>query len=158
MRAYLAGAIEAAPDGGTAWRRDLTTFLDNELSWDVFDPSLHEQDFLTEEEKSNFRKWKSTDINRFMPVIKKIIDRDLHQLLTKCDSIICLWDEHVMRGGGTHGELTLAYEHEMPVYLVLGMPIAEVPSWIIGCTSEVFKNFDELKHFLTKKAEKFSAE
>ncbi|MCF7807152.1 MAG: hypothetical protein K9M49_06770 [Candidatus Marinimicrobia bacterium] len=152
MRVYLAGAIEAAPDGGTAWRRDLTTFLNVNLSWDVFDPSVHEQDLLTAEEKDNFRQWKSTDINRFMPVMKKIMDRDIHQLLKKCDRIICLWDSHVKQGGGTHGELTLAYEHKMPVYLVLGMPIAQVPSWIIGCTTEVFENFDDLKQFLLKKA------
>lgn len=148
MRVYLAGAIEAAPDDGKAWRKDLTHFLDEELSWEVFDPSLHEQDFLTEEEKAHFRKWKSTDINRFRAVIEKIIDRDLHQLLERCDSVICLWDEFVMQGAGTHGELTLAYEHKMPVYLVLGMPIDKVPSWIIGCSSEVFQNFEDLKQYL----------
>lgn len=151
MKAYLAGAIEAAPDGGTGWRAEITRFLNSQLNWDVFDPSLNEQDFLTDEEKSSFREWKSTDINRFMPVIKKIIDRDIHQLLHECDAIICLWDEHVVQGGGTHGELTLAYNHQMPVYFVLGMPIEKVPSWIIGCTTEVFSEFEELKQFLLLK-------
>ncbi|NQV14994.1 hypothetical protein HQ531_05995, partial [bacterium] len=116
MKVYLAGAIEAAPDDGAAWRAQLTRFLNTELGWEVFDPSLHEQDFLTEEEKSNFRQWKSTDIKRFRPVIKKIIDRDIHQLLKKCDAVICLWDDYVIPGGGTHGELTLAYKNGMPVY------------------------------------------
>lgn len=156
MRVYLAGAIEAAPDDGQGWRKELTTFLQEELSWEVFDPSLHEQDFLTDHEKSNFRQWKSTDINRFRPVIKKIIDRDLHQLLNKCRGVICLWDSYVMQGAGTHGELTLAYEHRMPVYLVLGMPIEEVPSWVIGCSSEVFKTFEELKQFLVKNSSNLS--
>ncbi len=128
MRIYLAGAIEAAPDGGTAWRGELAQFLKDKLDWDVFDPSQHEMDFLTEQEKANFRSWKSTDIKRFRPVIKKIIDRDLHKLLKKCDAVICLWDEYAIRGGGTHGELTLAYEHGFPVYLVLGMPIEKVSS------------------------------
>jgi len=53
----------------------------------------------------------------------------------------------VIQGGGTHGELTLAYEHRMPVYLVLGMPMEKVSSWIVGCTTEVFSSFDELKQF-----------
>lgn len=145
MRAYLAGAIEAAPDAGVTWRHELTQYLKAELNWDVFDPSLNEQDFLSEEEKTHFRKWKSADIKRFRPVIKKIIDRDLHQLLHHCDAVICLWDEHVIQGGGTHGELTLAYEHDLPVYLVLGMPIDEVSSWIIGCTTEIFQSFEDLK-------------
>jgi len=150
LRFYLAGAIEAAPDDGKAWRAEISKFLDTELDWSVFDPSLHEQDFLSDEEKSNFRKWKTTDINKFRPVIKKIIDRDLDQLLNKCDGIICLWDEYVLPGGGTHGELTLAYEHKMPVYLVLGMPMEKVASWIVGCTTEIFTNFEELKLYLAR--------
>lgn len=150
MRFYLAGAIEAAPDDGKAWRANLTRFLKTEQGWDVFDPSQHEQDFLTEDEKDNFRKWKTTDINKFRLVIKKIIDRDLEQLLEKCDAVICLWDEHVLPGGGTHGELTLAYEHNMPVYLILGMPLEKVSSWIVGCTTEIFENIDELKLFLAR--------
>jgi len=151
LKIYLAGAIEAAPDDGMTWRADLTQFLNTTLGWTVFDPSRHEQDFLTEEEKTNFRMWKSTDIKRFRPVIKKIIDRDLNQLLKKCDAVICLWDEHVIQGGGTHGELTLAYEHQLPVYLVLGMPIKKVSSWIIGCSTEVFSDFGELEQYLSTK-------
>ena len=148
MKIYLAGAIEAAPDEGKGWRRDISEFLNTELGWETFNPSEHEQDFLTEAEKSGFRQWKRTDIKRFRAVIKKIIDRDLHQLLTQCQAVICLWDEYVIPGGGTHGELTLAYEHNLPVYLVLGMPVEQASSWILGCTTEIFKNFDELKLFL----------
>jgi hypothetical protein len=157
LKVYLAGAIEAAPDGGTGWRREVTEFLTSEIGWDVFDPSLHEQDFLTEEEKTNFREWKVTDTQRFMGVIKKIIDRDVHQLLKKCEAVICLWDEHVIQGGGTHGELTLAYEHNLPVYLVLGMPLEKVSSWIVGCTTEVFQNFDDLKQYLASEHSKNNA-
>ena len=154
MKFYLAGAIEAAPDDGATWRKEITHFIDTELGWQVFDPSQHEQDFLTQEEKDNFRQWKSTDINKFRPVIKKIIDRDLHQLLNECQGVICLWDEYVIHGGGTHGELTLALEHNMPVYLVLGMPLEKVSSWIVGCTTEVFLNFDDLKQYLLSESKK----
>ncbi len=148
MKIYLAGAIEAAPDGGVTWRHEMTQFLAESLNWEVFDPSQHEQDFLTDFERDNFRSWKSTDINRFRSVIKKIIDRDMHQLLRESQAVICLWDEYVLPGGGTHGEMTLAYEHNLPVYLVLGMPIQKVSSWIIGCSTEIFENFDALKHKL----------
>jgi hypothetical protein len=158
LKIYLAGAIEAAPDDGKAWRADISQFLKHELNIDSFDPSQHEQDFLTSAEKNNFRQWKSTDINKFRPVIKKIIDRDLEQLLEKCHAVICLWDDHVIHGGGTHGELTLAYEHKMPVYLVLGMPLEKVSSWIVGCTTEIFLNFEELKQYLLKNGFKNNVE
>jgi hypothetical protein len=61
-----------------------------------------------------------------------------------------LWDEYVIQGGGTHGELTLAYQHKLPVYLVLGMPLEKVSSWIVGCTTEIFSNFEEMKQYLIK--------
>jgi nucleoside 2-deoxyribosyltransferase len=154
----LAGAIEAAPDAGTAWREDLTHFLEDEFSFQVFDPSLHEMDFLTDEERQEFRKWKTTDINRFRPVIEKIIERDLQQLLNECDAVICLWDEYVMQGAGTHGELTLAYEHKLPVYLIMGMELEKIPSWIIGCTSEIFKNFSEMKQYFRKNSSNLSGQ
>ncbi|MEA3288086.1 MAG: hypothetical protein U9Q77_12030 [Candidatus Marinimicrobia bacterium] len=149
MKVYLAGAIEAAPDEGMTWRKTVTQFLKDKMNWEVFDPSLQEQDFLTQVEKDNFRQWKHTDIKRFRPVIKKIIDRDLDQLLNSCDAVICLWDDYVIPGGGTHGELTLAYERGLPVYLVLGMPLEKVSSWIIGCTTEVFSGFAEMEQYLT---------
>jgi hypothetical protein len=57
----------------------------------------------------------------------------------------------VLGGGGTHGELTVCYEHGIPVYMVLGIPRAEVSSWILGCASEVFDSFQELREFLLKR-------
>lgn len=147
MKFYLAGAIEAAPDEGKLWRKECTHFLQSEFGWEVFDPSIHEQDFLTDEEKNNFRSWKVTDIKRFRSVIHKIIERDLHQLLDECDAVICLWDDYVLPGGGTHGELTLAHYKDMPVYMILGMPLEKVSSWIVGCTTEIFADFAEMKEY-----------
>jgi len=37
--AYLSGAIEHAPDGGTGWRLTLGRFLREELKHDVYDPA-----------------------------------------------------------------------------------------------------------------------
>ncbi len=151
MRIYLAGAIEASPDGGRAWREALTPFLKDHFSAEVFDPVINETDLLTPAEKENFRQWKHTDINQFNRAIHKIIDRDLDQLIHQTDLVICLWDKHVLGGGGTHGELTVSYEHNIPVYLVLDMPRAEVSSWILGCATEVFHGFSELREFMLKR-------
>ena len=34
------------------------------------------------------------------------------------DYLICLWDESVFKGAGTHAEVTLAYDCKKPVYLI----------------------------------------
>lgn len=150
MRVYLAGAIEAAPDDGKVWRRELKPFLEKTLNAEVFDPAIQETDVLSPAERQNFRRWKVTDYSKFTVAIRKIIERDLTQLTTQTDLVICYWDEYVLQGAGTHGELTLAHHFGIPVYLVLGMPLEQVASWILGCADEVFDSFADLQVFLRK--------
>ena len=142
---YLAGAIEYAPDGGKAWRRDLAAFIRTELGLAVFDPCVNEVSLLTEDEKEGFRDWKRADRAKFLPVIRRIIDYDIRQLLECTSLVVCYWDEHVSKGAGTAGELTLAYRHGIPVYLVLGISGEDLSSWAAGCATEVFASFDDLR-------------
>lgn len=146
-RVYLAGAIERAADGGVAWRRDLAEYLRRELGHRVHDPTDHDWKALTDEERKSFRQWKTSPAHwpRFQETIRKIIRRDSELILTDTDYIIALWDEGVLGGGGTHGELTLAFLHGIPVFLVLGMPREAVSSWILGCCEEVVDSLEALK-------------
>lgn len=148
LTAYLSGAIEHAPDGGKGWRTTLRDFLTHTLGHRVFDPTTEEFDVLTDEEKRFFREWKVEDTERFVRVVRRILDRDITFLQEQTDYVICYWDQHVMRGGGTHGELTVAYVNKIPVYLVLGVPLQDVSGWIIGCATQIFTDFSALKEFL----------
>lgn len=148
---YLAGAIERAPDNGCAWREEISRFLTGELRHRVFNPCLEENHVLTPEEFRHFREWKEGDLPRFRQVVHKIIQTDLDTLVNRVDYIVGLWDEYVLHGGGTHGELTLAHREGIPVYLVTRIPVKEMSSWIIGCTTEIFADFDALKEFLRQK-------
>ncbi|MCF7796952.1 MAG: hypothetical protein K9N11_00790 [Lentisphaeria bacterium] len=145
MNVYLAGAIEAAPDGGREWRENLRPFLENELHHQVHDPAHNEFNVLSAHEQKFFREWKKTDLPRFKDVMHRIIKQDLKYILFHTDYIICKWDEYVMAGGGTQGELTLAYLHNIPVYLVSEIPREKISSWILGCVTEIFDSFDGLK-------------
>ena len=60
------------------------------------------------------------------------------------------WDESVFKGGGTHGEITLAYWLGKPIYLVNELPLEDISSWIFSCSNYVFNNFDDLKLKLKK--------
>jgi len=149
MLAYLSGSIEYSPDYGKSWRADITPFL-RELGHDVYDPALDEKKNLEEEEVREFRRWKTTDLARFQNTIRKIIAWDLDWIEHRSDYIICFWDEAAVRGAGTQGELTMAHRMGLPVYLVIGMPLEKVSGWILGCATEVFENFEELKQFVRK--------
>jgi hypothetical protein len=148
---YLAGAIEHAPDSGRRWRAEISRFLMNELQHRVFNPCLEESHILSPDEFNNFRSWKSSDLTRFRQVMHKIIQTDISMLINEVDYIICLWDQYVASGGGTQGELTMAFWHRIPVYMISKVPVQEMSSWILGCTSELFKNMSELTLFLRDK-------
>lgn len=154
MRAYLSGAIEHAPDGGRIWRQDIEEWLGRELGHTVYNPSKEESTVLTEEELKNYRLWRKTDYSRFKSIVRRFIQQDLKVLQTEVDYIICLWDRYVLSGGGTHGELTMACHLKIPVYTVIGIPRNEVSAWILGCSTEEFKSFEELKAYLEKRYKK----
>ena len=150
MRAYLSGSIEYAPDFGKAWRARITPFLQT-LGHHVYDPAQDERKNLSEEEVREFRRWKSTDLARFQQTVRKIIAWDL-DWIERCDCVVCYWDEYAGRGAGTQGELTFAHRAGIPVYLVLGMPAEKVSGWILGCATQVFEDFEELKAFVAEQA------
>ncbi len=151
MKAYLAGAIEHSPDKGKAWRADIAEFLQQEFGHDVYNPHIEEPKILTPEERQQFRQLKTDDLPEFQKIVRKLIRNDIKSILTEIDYVICLWDEYAEKGGGTYGELTFAFYHGIPVYMVTSTKLLEISGWILGCTTEYFKNFDELKTFLQDK-------
>lgn len=151
MYAYLAGAMEHAPDRGCKWRSDITPFLTDTLGHRIFDPCIEENRILSANDRRKLGIAKKSDLKEFRHLMRKIIDADLNTILDEVDYVICLWDEYVLKGGGTHGELSLAYHNDIPVYMVTRILPANISSWILGCTTEVFISFDELRMFLRNK-------
>jgi nucleoside 2-deoxyribosyltransferase len=154
MLAYLCGPIEFTSDGGKMWRRKLTPFLVNELGHRVYDPAEDERKSLTDEEVANFRGWKTTDVERFRRVVRKIIQFDLDLIENQADYVICHLGEGPQPGvssGGTPAELTFAYRKGIPVYLVMSAPPEQVSGWMLACADRVFGSVDELKAFLTER-------
>ena len=154
MLAYLCGPIEFASDGGKMWRRKLTPFLRNELGHRVYDPAEDEKKNLTDEELTHFREWKTTDVERFRRVVRKIIHFDLDLIENKADYIICHWDAAASAGatsGGTPAELTVGYRCGIPVYLVTPQPPQEISGWMLACADQVFSSVEELKKFLLER-------
>jgi len=151
MRAYLAGAIEHASDRGEAWRTRMSHFLSMELRHDFYNPLIEEKRYLTQDESRQFRVLKTTDLPKFQETVRKLMSGDLKSLTTEIDYIICLWDEAAALGGGTYGELTVAFHLKIPVFMVTCLPVEKISGWILGCATWIFPNFDELEQFLKAK-------
>ncbi len=148
MRAYLSGSIEYSSDFGVSWRAELTPYLQS-LGHEVYDPAADVRKNLSDEEVRDFRQWKTTDLARFQATVRKIIAWDLDWIERRTDYVICFFDPAAQRGAGTQGELTFAHRAGIPVYLVLGMPQEQVSGWILGCATQVFSDFQQLRAFLT---------
>lgn len=148
MIAYLSGAMEHAANEGADWRREMTTWLRQELGHDVIDPVQEAQLLLAREGGPEYRMWKETRPEDFRRIVRKMIDRDLRAVKEECDYLICLWNRDVLYGGGTHGEVTVAYDHGKPVYLINQLPVADLSGWIFSCSQEVFASLSDCQAFL----------
>ena len=147
MLVYLSGSIEYAADLGKNWRAEITPFL-NEQGHRVYDPAADETKNLAADEVRDFRRWKASDLPRFQRVLRKIIAWDL-DWIDRSQCVVCFFDPAAARGAGTQGEITYAHRRGIPVYLVLGMPTDQVSGWVLGCATEVFRDFEQLKEAFT---------
>ena len=145
MIAYLSGPIENAHNDGADWRNDITQWLGKELNHQVFNPVNETKNIIKEFSKVNFRSMKTTNPEQYKKIIRKIIQVDLDAVVKGSDYLIVNWDISVFKGGGTHGEITMAYWFNKPIYMVNALPIEDVSSWIFSCTEYICSNFEDLK-------------
>lgn len=145
MIAYLSGPIENAYNDGADWRIMMTKWLKVELGHEVFDPVVETKTIIKNYSGKDFRLMKKTNPSEYKKIIRRIIKVDLEAVVKKVDYLIVNWDKSVFRGGGTHGEVTVAYWFQKPVFLVNKLPIDDISSWIFSCSDEVFDNFEDLK-------------
>ena len=109
MIAYLSGPIENAENDGADWRFSMTHWLEDELNHSVFNPVEATRDIKTGITNDEFREMKKTEPGNYKKLIRKIIDIDIKAVVENSDYLIVNWDKSVFKGGGTHGEVTLAY-------------------------------------------------
>src|ERR1700733_4193611 len=148
MLAYLSGPIEYAEDGGRLWGRKLAPSLREQLGPRVYAPAEDEKKNLSDEEAAHFREWKSSDVERFRRVVRKIIAFDLDIIENHADYVVCYWDA-LAKSGGPSAELTLAHRKGIPLYMGSTLPSRELSGWMLGCSDQVFRSVEDLKEFLT---------
>ena len=145
MIAYLSGAMEYAENEGQDWRIKMTEWLQNELDHTAINPVEDTSKLVAANNTQDYRNWKSSDPSRFVEFVRKAIDNDLNSVVNRVDYLICLWNKAVLKGGGTHGEVTMAYYFNKPVYLINQLDGVELSGWIMSCATEIFTDFKSLQ-------------
>jgi hypothetical protein len=137
--------MEHAVNEGEDWRNKITEWLRKNLGHSVIDPVKKSRQLVDETQSHDYRLWKNSDRGKYKAFVRQLIRQDLDGVINKADYVICLWDEGVVKGGGTHGEVTIAYHYNIPVYLVNTLPFDELSGWIFSCCTEVFPDFINMK-------------
>jgi len=145
MKAYLSGPIENAENDGASWRQNITLWLKDNLKHEVFNPVIETQSIIEHHNNKNFRSMKKTDPIKYKKIIREIIKLDLNAVINDSDYLIVKWDTSVLKGGGTHGEITMAYWIKKPIFIVNSIPIDDMSSWIFSCSDFIFDDFTDLK-------------
>ncbi|MBM4165383.1 MAG: hypothetical protein FJ218_00395 [Ignavibacteria bacterium] len=149
MNVYLSGGMEYATNDGGDWREELQRFLEQELHHEVFNPTEKSKElFATKYNNVDFRKLKFDNIERYTEIVRELVEIDCEEIVKRSDYVICYWDESAAKGAGTKGELTLAKYFGKPVYLISEMSLQEIPGWVLGCCTKIFRSFILLKDFL----------
>ena len=143
--------MEYAKNDGADWREEITLWLIKNLNHSVIDPVVESKKLIKNYKETEFRSWKQTDPKKYIDIIRIAIKKDLDAVVNKADYIICLWDENVFKGAGTHSEVTFAYYHNKPIYLVNKLPINDLSGWVMSCATEIVNDFESLKVLLKNK-------
>ena len=151
MRVYLSGGMEYAEGEGIHWRREMQTWLEKELGHAVFNPNIESDKFFASHHPGiDFRSLKKDNVELYQQIVRKLVAIDCTEIAERSDYVICFWDDGAAKGAGTKGELTMAKYFGKPVYLVSSFPLHDIPGWVLGCVSNTFHSFDDLKNFLLR--------
>ncbi len=149
QRVYLSGGMEYADGEGASWRQTMQHWFETELGHSVFNPNVESDKFFAEKYPDvNFRKAKVENIPLYQEIVRHLVEIDCKEIAEHSDYVVCYWDEGAAKGAGTKGELTIAKYFGKPVYLVTTFTLHDIPGWVLGCTTQFFSGFLELKEFL----------
>lgn len=148
---YLSGGMEFKKNLGSKWREWITERLAEQ---DIFalDPvKLEATGVFGAPTQQRLSELKETPSKENMEIIRNIardqfFRKDIHAIQL-ADAIIVLYDKSAQLGAGTLSEAWEAFREGRPVYLMSDFPIEEIPVWLIGETTEIFYNFEDLLEY-----------
>lgn len=146
---YLSGGMQYAENLGAGWRVKCSLVLKrfgyfplDITALDVAYTKEHGQLYFMADENNNLQ-YKSN-------IRKHFIYTDLELIKNDSDALIVYYDESVRRGAGTISECQVAYNLDLPVFVVSAYKdwAKEVPGWLQALSTKIFTNFIDLYVYL----------
>lgn len=144
---YLSGGMEYKKGLGKGWRENLTEKL-VEMGHSVFDPVVEE---LGDSEAREF-DWKiqklAPDLTQYRDMVRRKMFRKDMRGIQLSHAVILLYDESVQRGAGSLAEAWEAFREGRPLYVITQFRREEVPGWLVGESTALFRTANELLDYL----------
>lgn len=134
---YLAGPMEfTTEEKASGWRVRVAGALDK-MGVHSIDP-VKEEFRISPIPASQMSLLKEMDINKYIEIMRdKIVPMDIGFVEQCTDLVVKHCGE---KTAGTAGEMTYARVLGKPVYLVAGVPLKEIPGWVLGCATHIFES------------------
>ncbi len=144
---YLAGGMEFTEDG-KSWRDKTVAVLKEKgiASWDpyeeeakIFEAHVQPSDLIKTLDKVD-------DFDSLTTMMKQVVCLDLGVVHNEVDALIVKYDLSVLKGAGTHAEMSMATYAGKPVHVWMRDPVElyDIPTWIMGCITTMSWDYDEV--------------
>jgi hypothetical protein len=150
MRTYLAGAMDRVPDGGCAWRRQITPYLIN-LGVSVIDPCKKPIGSAIECDETRhwieyYKETKQYDKIRDKFGILRTSDL---RCIDICDFIVAQIDLDV-HACGTYEEIVTANRQKKPIMIWCKQGKQHAPNWLFFMLphQHIFDNMEQVMGYL----------
>jgi hypothetical protein len=149
MKFYLSGGMEYKRNLGKRWREWLTEKL-QELNHDAVDPvKLESPDENGDPIQDKLTQLK---LQGKLDEVRKIVRRSLFPKdmrgIQLSDAIVVLYDVSAQHGAGTISEGWESFREGRPIYIVTDFPLEKIPTWLIGESTAIFEDFDQLLDYV----------
>lgn len=144
---YLSGGMEFKKGLGKGWRENITEKL-QEMGHSVFDPVVEE---LGDTEAREFG-WKEQKLAPDLTIYRDMVRRKMFRKdirgIQLSHAAILLYDESVQRGAGSLAEAWEVFREGRPLYIITQFKREDVPGWLIGESTAIFRSPQELIDYL----------
>lgn len=148
---YLSGGMQFTPDLGASWRIKCSGVL---KKMEYFPLDITQLDISYTKAHGELYKSFGAESEHHLQMKsnlrKHFVYTDLELIKNDSDALIVYYDESVRRGAGTISECQIAYNLDLPIFLVSAYDDwhKEVPGWLQSLTTKIFTNFNDLYFYL----------
>lgn len=148
---YLSGGMQHADNLGLGWR---TTCSERLRKMKYFPLNITELDInYSKNHGELYYMEKGADhlLNK-ANIRKHFVFADLQLITNDSDALIVYYDKSARTGAGTISECQVAYNNDIPIFLVSAWEDweTEVPGWLQALTTKIVTSFDQLYEYLDK--------